>query len=147
MLNVRERSLYRSSAFVSCGAEIRRIQPLSCTSRPEQAREYGADLIDPGRLKDMRVAERRSPIHGKAVGAFPENEKNTNVGIPLDHPARKLESGHLLHLGAANDSADLVSRILDESLAGSRPSRMKYLVPGGTESSQEANPPPLVVVA
>ena len=146
LLNVRERNLYRSSALASTGAVIQRSQPLSCISRPEQVREYGADLIGTGRLKDMRVAERRSSIHGLAVGAFPENEKNTNVWIPLGHPARKLESGHLLHLRAANESADLVGRILDESLAGSGSSRMKHLVPGGTEGSQEANPAALVVV-
>ena len=136
LLNVRERSLYRSSALVSSGAEIQGSEPLSYISRPEQAREYGADLVGTGRLKDMRVAELRSSIHGMAVGAFPENEKNANVWIPLDHPARELESGHLLHLGAANESADLAGRILDESLAGSGPSRMKHFVPGGMEGSQ-----------
>jgi hypothetical protein len=107
-------------------------QPISWIRRPEQARELGADLSGTGRLQDVGVAERRGTIPLLAIGAVPEDQQNTNIRSSLDHSACELESGHLLHLGAANESGDIVRRILDESLAGSGAGRMKHLVPGGT---------------
>jgi hypothetical protein len=94
----------------------------------------------------VAVAEHRGTISLLAIGAVPEDEENAHIRFSLDHSTCELESGHLLHLSAANERGDTLCRILDQALAGSRAGRMKHLVPGGTQGSKKSNPLVVIVV-